>query len=459
MFAERHKETSMSDTKDKNSRGILVDFRSGSEVGESVSEEQGGLIKQEADARLSKDEEKSNEADDKWSLRIIGRKVWKFINTGIGVALLCAVMPVAFKVHDFIRDTERAIDQMATKSDTEGINSQIEDMTGVIKDVIEDYEKLDDTVGDLKTTVEITKNEMYGLKRLKAEPNVAVEILKLSQKDDISSSNQAMWDEGDIVASDEDDIENITAKELENQKMILSYVEGEQEILFYGKFSKNNRWDGNCILNVYLGNELQMVTEAEYDDGKLIGYRQAYTFTTKLEKEVWCISKRECTENGNLGDSWNYYKKEDIEKEYDSEKEDQKLNIVTVWQVQDRVRNNVEGFYHGLTSEGAYNDDTGEAYLVKFSFDGTVRTLYKGNFSDGVFSDTLDQPAWMIGRKEEKIDSKYAYYKGEFNEDGNPANSGGWKYGLEYQDIIEYTSPYFFKCKLKWYGFDNAGTA
>ncbi len=204
MFAERHKETSMSDTQDKNSRGKLVDFRSGSGVGESVSEEQGGLIKQEADARLSKDEEKSNEADDKWSLRIIGRKVWKFINTGIGVALLCAVMPVAFKVHDFIRDTERAIDQMATKSDTEGINSQIEDMTEVIKDVIEDYEKLDNTVGDLKTTVEITKNEMYGLKRLKAEPNVAVEILKLSQKDDISSSNQAMWNGGDIVASDED---------------------------------------------------------------------------------------------------------------------------------------------------------------------------------------------------------------------------------------------------------------
>ena len=40
MFAERHKETSMSDTKDKNSRGILVDFRSGSEVGESVSEDE-----------------------------------------------------------------------------------------------------------------------------------------------------------------------------------------------------------------------------------------------------------------------------------------------------------------------------------------------------------------------------------------------------------------------------------
>lgn len=57
MFAERHKETSMSDTQDKNSRGKLVDFRSGSGVGESVSEEQGGLIKQEADARLSKDEE------------------------------------------------------------------------------------------------------------------------------------------------------------------------------------------------------------------------------------------------------------------------------------------------------------------------------------------------------------------------------------------------------------------
>ena len=63
----------------------------------------------------------------------------------------------------------------------------------------------------------------------------------------------------------------------------------------------------------------------------------------------------------------------------------------------------------------------------------------------------------MIGRREE-ADSKYAYYEGGFDKKGDPVSKDGWKYELEYQDIVKYTAPYFFKCKLKWYGFDNGST-
>lgn len=457
MVIERYRENHMSDTKDKKTKGELIPFGNNVENNENLSNDIEQSPEQESEENAPDNEEKSK---NKWSLHDIPKWVWWFINTSVGVVIFFGVFKGVFAIHDFMRDTRDAIDQMVTQEGINLINLQIASMSEGIKDVIEDYEELDDVVGDLKTEIEITKNEVGHLRQLKAEPKAVTEILKLSQRENIESNDQQMWDGDDIVASDENDVENITADELKDQKSLFLYKEDAQEIVFYGGFSENNRWDGDCILNVYLGDKLQIITEAEYDDGKLIRYRQAYTFTTQLDKEVWCISKRECTEEGNQGDSWNYYKEEDIEKEDDSKDGNEELKIFTVSQVQERVKNNLEGFYHGLTSNGEYNDKTGDAYLVKFSSDGTVRTLYKGNFVDGKFSSTLDinSPSWMIGRKEEKINSKYAYYEGGYDEKGEPVNSDGWEYELEYQDIMKHTSPYFFKCKLKWYGFDNIST-
>lgn len=48
---------------------------------------------------------------------------------------------------------------------------------------------------------------------------------------------------------------------------------------------------------------------------------------------------------------------------------------------------NLVEFYHGNTSNGYYNDDTGNAYLVQYNNSNTVKTLYCGNFKDGVFND------------------------------------------------------------------------
>ena len=210
-------------------------------------------------------------------------------------------------------------------------------------------------------------------------------------------------------------------------------------------------WDGNCVLNVYTDYRLQIITEAVYDNGKLQEYQQVYPFITKSGVEVWCISKRKCEEKGNMGDSWNYLKEKDIVKEFELENV-QPQDILTVSQVRENIETTVEGFYHGLTSNGAYNDDAGEAYLVKFSLDGTVKTLYKGVFAGRDFYDSSDEAkSWMIGGKEENTNFRYAYFIGNFK-DSEPGK-GEWEYNLEYEQIKSYIAPYFFKCRLKWHGF------
>lgn len=443
----------MSDTKDKDPKGKIVDFKNSNEVDESLSSEQG-------EPQNQKDSKSLYNSLEEMVQRKIEEdrpknKLWNFLNAGFIVMVFGALFTAWLDIHDFKINTENVLSEVATQNDINLINIQIQNNIEEIKDVIGDYENLDESVDDLEKNWEVIENKLSYLTNMKAEPKAVAEIMKLALKDDIESNDDPMWGENDIVATDENEIENITADELKGEKIKLSYLEDAKEIIFYGKFSENNKWDGDCTLNVYLDDKLQIITEAKYEDGKLLEYQQAYMFTTKLGNEVWCISKRECTENGNQGDSWNYYKDGDIEKDFYPGTNEPK--ILTVGYVRERVKNKLEGFYHGLTLNGTYNDNTGEAYLIKFASDGTVRTLYKGNFADGEFAGTSSKPAWMIGRKEEEVGSKYAYYEGEFDTKGEPdtTNSDKWKYGLSYTDIIKYTSPYFFKCKLEWYGFEN----
>ena len=110
-----------------------------------------------------------------------------------------------------------------------------------------------------------------------------------------------------------------------------------------------------------------------------------------------------------------------------------------------------------MTSNGLYNDETDNAYAVKFSKeDGTVRTLYFGRFENGVFSDNTGN-AWIIGRHVEQIGSTYAFYIGKFK-DNKPSEA--WtkdnsQNNLSLDDINERIRYKTIKPVLKWYGFDS----
>jgi hypothetical protein len=278
----------------------------------------------------------------------------------------------------------------------------------------------------------------------------------MCERDALVSVENALWKDSDVIAISPTTNEKFTAAELTGEKLLFSYTQDGQEIFFYGQYSENNKWDGNCIINVYDNDELQLITEATYNDGVLLNYKQVYTYTTTANEEVWCVSKRECTDEGNTGDSWNYYKEEDIIKDF-TLSEVEPTDILNVGQISEKIETSVEGFYHGITSNGQYNDTTGESYLIKFSKkDGTVRTLYVGNFIDGDFSDNTGK-AWYITRNDNDLNGTYMYYIGKFK-DGKPiekTTADNFMSDLSDEDITAKTESIFFKCELKWYGVDS----
>lgn len=253
------------------------------------------------------------------------------------------------------------------------------------------------------------------------------------------------WSSDDIIALDFDTEQPYTAHDLSDKKILYSYNSDDGEVYFYGKFNQNNHWDGQCTINVYKDNKLRLITDATYNDGNLVDYKQVLNYDTKAGADVWCVSERYCTENYNKGRSWNYYKDFEYEKTFNPSSV---LNmfILNVDQFRQVIQTPLEAFYSGSTLNGSYNDNTGDAYLIKFDKNGMVKTLYKGNFSEGAFNDETGE-AWYITRNE---DSPYTYYKGKFT-DGKPVY-GDDRQIVTIPDIHNIIKDYSFECKLIWYG-------
>lgn len=81
-------------------------------------------------------------------------------------------------------------------------------------------------------------------------------------------------------------------------------------------------------------------------------------------------------------------------------------------------------YYMGKTSNGVYNDDSGNAYLVMYNSEGFVSVYYKGNFKDGDFE---DENAIEIVLDESDNINKYFLYNGGFTR-GKRISDDGIKY-------------------------------
>ena len=178
----------MSDTKDKNSKGIIIGFKNGSEVGESLESDQDEPPKQEVGESLESDQDeppkqevgKSLESDqDKSTKREVGESIhsnsdkmprkkfkkvkknlWNFFNAGLTVAVLGAVFVGWLELHDFKITTEDVLSKVATQDDINLLQIQIGNNSDEVKDVIDDYKDLDDTIDELAISVGIVENEV-----------------------------------------------------------------------------------------------------------------------------------------------------------------------------------------------------------------------------------------------------------------------------------------------------------
>ena len=242
-----------------------------------------------------------------------------------------------------------------------------------------------------------------------------------------------------------------TVKDVAQKKLLLPYVDKENECIFYGQLDQYGNWDGECIVNVYQNNCLKLITEAVYDSGDLLTFKQAFPDAKK--SDIWYFSKRTMRDGFSSGETWSFHKTGIYTQNflYAEATAEDVLTLDSFFVNFLKTDSILDGYYNGNTSGGKFNDDSGKAYMVKYFNDGTVRTLYTGAFKNGTFEDRTGN-AWMIGRLD--IDEAYSYYKGPFS--GGRAlkapekNSNYWELDISEDRIQELIDGMTFSCQLNW---------
>lgn len=220
-----------------------------------------------------------------------------------------------------------------------------------------------------------------------------------------------------IVGTDVITGQEYIMEDLVDQKILTSYVDDGMTVLFYGQYNKNGKWDGECLLNSYeetsQGNVLRFIRESTYNNGQSVNSKQVYThMAEKGTKKVWGITNRILNGGVSTGDTCLYNKNADKIMSFSID-ECLPKDMVTVDQFREEVALNPYGYYYGNISDGLYNDNTGNAFYIRFFTDGSIRSIYSGDFKNGTFNDSTGN-AWFLYK--EKDDVYYTYRGGNFKD-------------------------------------------
>lgn len=261
----------------------------------------------------------------------------------------------------------------------------------------------------------------------------------------------------DIIGENPDTKKKYKANKFKGKKILLPYTENGKEVYFYGQYNKYYHWDGHCILNIYDNNKLSGIMDGWYRDGELISYNRI-TEDIKIQKinnkeekiKIWRISKRVHRSNVNTGETYTYFRVSNKKKKFNLKNVESK-DIMSSMDFEKWLDTPLEGYYKGDTSDGKYNDETGNAYSIKYFQDGTTRLIYCGNFENGEFNDHTGN-AWYIAIDEDA--KKYIYFKGNFT-NGKPDEIESHKReDIENEDIHKLIDEIKFNSEIKLRGDD-----
>lgn len=374
---------------------------------------------------------KESEKKEKRGVKVFSRIIKNFFLT-IFPSVLLSVGGILWVTHGTVSKLEQHV-------------ADLENSIGKIQDSVD---KVRDGVTDVKET-----NSSLIAKVEALEGNFS-EVFTISIKQNdlpiVESSYELenpTWDAEDIIASDLISGEEYSAGFLAGKKLLIPYTNNGQEVVFFGQFNENYHWDKDCIINVYAHDKLILIMDAEYDDGKLVTYQQVLTETLQTGQDVWVVTEREHRADLNYGETWNYDRTEDYKKQFELDQV-QMQDVVSAEDFIAKIDTPVDSYYRGNTSNGIYNDNTGEAYLVRYNEDGTVKVLYKGCFSDGKFDDSTGK-AWELVFDSSNGINQYFYYKGIFRK-GNRADSKKIDY-VTREQIDQITEGMEFPCDMEWY--------
>lgn len=239
----------------------------------------------------------------------------------------------------------------------------------------------------------------------------------------------------------------LSASEIAGQKLLLHIENDDFNSYFYGQINEDGKWDGNCIYNSYFQEDLAFITEAQYENGKLVHYRQVFPYTTtNLNNDVWAVSDRTVeADDVRAGETYYYFRSSEFEQQFETSNvtADDIISVedFEAYLVEQNAK--VEGYYYGKSQDGKFNDTTGTSYMAKYYEDGNIRTLYYGNFKDGQFDDQTGD-AWEIVFS--VADRCYYLYKGTFI--NGSSNSGDEPKELTQSDIDSFLDGKIFNCPL-----------
>ncbi|MCR4674317.1 MAG: hypothetical protein K5675_04840 [Lachnospiraceae bacterium] len=159
-----------------------------------------------------------------------------------------------------------------------------------------------------------------------------------------------------------------SAKELQNQRIITSYKEDGLDVVFVGQYNEKYHWQGNCIINAYKDGILNYAEAAVYNDGERTFNEQLFN-----NGDTWVYVKRIQDGDINSGDTWKYEKTKEIFQSVSIEQPSERDLIIPGAYVS--LFSICKSHYHGDTSDGQYNDESGNAYLITYK-NGYTKTLY-----------------------------------------------------------------------------------
>lgn len=303
--------------------------------------------------------------------------------------------------------TTEDIKEMVTQKDLKVLSSQIEGINEKYDNINEKYDEMNRSIG-----------VMQGRLGVIVEPNEDfVNMINQTYESYDSvydGAKKNVWiDLKQEVGKDLITGDTYKAEDLENDTIILSYIdENNDEVFFKGSFNEDNQWNGNCIINKYTDGNLNYIMNANYEEGTLVNYNQVFTYVNTADIEVWAISSRTVEGSGNAGHTLTYYKEKEWKKNFENQylKAENIINEEYFYNVMDLK---IEGYYNGYTSDGLFNDSSEKAYMIKYTLDGYVRMVYFGGFVAGQPHEMNRNALAIAWGHDEK---NYYYYVGKIDD-------------------------------------------
>ncbi len=372
----------------------------------------------------------------------------------VAVTIIIAIISAAISITKNFSDTDNRIlnlekDNQNIHSTISELSTRISEMDSNIDNIIKDINKLKEESSKTNNDItEINNNiteikEKLNITPIRTTPDITISIAGISKEENniVHSSFTPIT----VIGTDSNDNQYI-AEDLINKTILLTYMSENKEVYFLGQYDENYNWDGYCITNVYyLDGSLFGFCESNLENGKRLDYKSLYL---DEEDNKWMYTNKICTDEGNKGISINYdlnYKK--IKNFTNSNV--RITDILYIDEFIETIKPTINYYYKGYSSDGRFNDNTGEAYYISYLSDGTIKTLYKGNFVKGLFNDDTGN-AWQI-----KLDNnRYFYYKGNFKNNNHVGEVTDDDYVTQ-EEINDIIKDMTFDCELNWHTTNN----